>query len=245
MNSVLSQNNHSCFVPHRATQLKLKVWNIKNTTVDSERTVTTSTETLHKMAHRDIEKSHHPSLNSVTNTSSQVSGTSLSETRDFKIRQHVAQPSHAVPQQHCRISALSLLFIGHTLKLVRVPRFHLVMSITSSALQLIQTRDGSHASEFPLTSSVYNSFKLVTHPVFLEFIHFPPFGGDNLQRFLCECSFGCAKFGEVTHARRWSRGDDNNKMHVCSFYMCWSQRETIHWSTRRRSCSTAFLSAVV
>ena len=65
-----------------------------------------------------------------------------------------------------------------------------------------------------LTLSVYNSFKLVTDPVFLEFIYFLPFGGDNLQRFLRESSSGCSKFGEVTHARKCSRGDDNNK---CTF----------------------------
>ena len=96
---------------------------------------------------------------------------------------------------------------------------------TRQSLTLIQTRDGSNASEFPLTSSVYNefqfvmyltlsvynSFKLVTDPVFLELICFVPFGGDKLQGFQCESSFGCAKFGEVTHARGCSRRDDNNK----------------------------------
>ena len=52
-----------------------------------------------------------------------------------------------------------------------------------------QTRDGSHASEFPLTSLVvYKSFKFVMHSAFLEFVCFPAVGVVHFQRFTCESS---------------------------------------------------------
>ena len=58
--------------------------------------------------------------------------------------------------------------------------FKLVTGIT------FQTRDGSHASELPLTSSmVCNSFKLVMDLVFLESMCFPAFDGDDFLRFPC------------------------------------------------------------
>ena len=61
----LSQNGRSRLVGHCATQLKLEGWNLMDTTVNSERTVKTIENCAQGILTETMEKSHHPSLDSV------------------------------------------------------------------------------------------------------------------------------------------------------------------------------------
>ena len=126
-----------------------------------------------------MEKPHRPSLDSVllkrvhkfqerTKLSAQLQ--IVSETLTFRIRHFMAQPRRA-DSQHRVFNAIEFLHPD-------------IQTCTT-----FQTRDGSHASEIPLTSlMVCNSFKFVMDSVFLEFMCFPACGIVHFKRFTSESS---------------------------------------------------------
>ena len=105
----------------------------------------------------------------------------LFDTRNFKIRHFMAQLCRA-DSQHRVLNTIEFLHC-HCSCMIRYT-FKLVTGIT------FQTRDGSRASEFPLTSlMVCNSFKLLMDSVLFEFMCFPVFDVVHFPRFLCGSSY--------------------------------------------------------
>ena len=103
-----------------------------------------------------------------------------SETVTFRIRYSVAQLCRADPQrQHYRIPA-------HQHSNFEFPT---LLDFNIQTCVTFQTREQSHASEFPLTSLVVcNSFKLVMDSASLEFMYSPSFDVVHIQRFPCGSS---------------------------------------------------------